>query len=129
MIMFFLILATVLVTIVTLGYHFRTKIRKKLYQMSMKMQLGSLRTAIHDADKNKEESQRKNIVVFNSSSKNFEPVQKRLLKFVAKSGKGNSNAKQTKYRKRYTPGKKRKNETITADRIKVIEKQSLYVTK
>lgn len=88
------------------------------------MQLGTLRTAIHDADKDKAETDRKNIVVFNSTANIYEPVQKRMLKFVAKNKTQKKVANGFKQPKAYV----KRNKSITLDRIKEVEKKSLYVT-
>lgn len=125
MTMFYLILATVIVSIATALYIARFKIRNYLHHLSIKMQLGTLRTAIHDADDDKAKSKRKNIVVFNTDSKSFEPVQKRLLKFVAK----NKVQKEVPDGYRRPAAYRKKKRPLDLNRVKEIEKESLYVTQ
>lgn len=103
----------------------RMRILKWLLGLRARLQIQSLRTAIYGADKDKEETQRKNMVVFNSVSGKFEPVTKQLLKNAERVGKRRSNAKQTEYRRKYTKSKKK----ILLQSVNEIEKKSLYVTK
>jgi hypothetical protein len=104
----------------------RNCVVKFLLRVRSKLHIRSLRQAINDADKDKSETQRKNMVVFNTASGEYEPLQKRLLKTAAKAGKNKSNAAMTKYRKKRTPkGKKR---ILDPQRINKIEEKSLYVT-
>jgi hypothetical protein len=101
-----------------------------LVRWRSKLQFGTLRQAIHDADDNKEATGRKNMVVFNSTSGQFEPVQKRMLKNATRAGKNKSNKAMTDGRKRMlAQNKGKKGRVISIDRVKHIEKKSLYVTK
>lgn len=88
------------------------KVISFLLKIKSKHQLETLRKAIHDADKDKEKTGRKNMVIYNSTTKKFEPVQKKILKQVSKIQK--------------QKGIKR---TMKSQRIKQIEKKSLYVTR
>lgn len=88
------------------------KVISFLLKIKSKHQLETLRKAIHDADKDKEKTGRKNMVIYNSTTKKFEPVQKKILKQVSKIQK--------------QKGGKR---TMSSQRIKQIEKKSLYVTR
>lgn len=107
------------------------RIRKYLNQLAVRLHIRSLRTAINEADKDKEKTDRKNIVVFNTSSGSFEPVQKRLLKNVAHAGKNTNNAALTKSRRRrggvVAIGKKKT--AVDTNKVKLVEKKSLYTTK
>lgn len=96
-----------------------------LLRMRGKLFVGSLRNAINEADKDKKQTGRKNIVVFNTESESFEPAQKRLLKFLASKGKNKNNAKKTDGRKKFAKPLKRK---LDHDQVSIIEKKSLYVT-
>lgn len=88
------------------------RVVKFLLKIKSKHQLETLRTAIHAADSDKEKTGRKNMVIYNSTTKKFEPVQKKILKQVSKIQK--------------QKGIKR---TMKSQRIKQIEKKSLYVTR
>jgi hypothetical protein len=105
----------------------RVKIIQFLLRKRAKLQMGTLRHAIHDADDNKKETGRKNMVVFNTHSGHFEPMQKKLLKQVAKAGKNKSNKAMTDGRKKMM--KKKPARVIDMERVKHIEEKSLYVTK
>jgi hypothetical protein len=102
---------------------------KKLLSLRAKLQIGSLREAIGLADKDKEKTGRKNIVVFNSHSGKYEPLQKKGLKRLAENGKNKSNKAMTDGRKRVLAKQKRKKRIIDQDKVKSIEEKSLYVTK
>lgn len=91
-----------------------------------KLQIQSLRSAIRDADMDKDETGRKNMVVFNTTGGNFEPIQKNLLKKIANRNKNKNNGKLTDGRKKFM--KKKKKSQIDTDKVKTIEKKSLYVT-
>jgi hypothetical protein len=120
------ILAFITIVLLVPLFKARLWIIKKLLQLRAKLQIGSLRDAIGDADKNKETTGRKNMVVFNTTSGKYEPIQKKQLKVIAKVSKNKSN-------KSMTPGrvkmmKASKPRVIDTNRIKNIEKKSLYVT-
>jgi hypothetical protein len=101
----------------------RNWIVKKLLAFRAKLQISSLRAAIGEADKDKEKTGRKNMVVFNTVSGKYEPIQKKLLKKAA-------NAKEQSAVKNGFRAKKAKKKTsITSERVKQIEEKSLYVTK
>lgn len=104
----------------------RVKIRRWLLGLKARLQLSTLREAIHEADKDKEETGRKNIVIFNSTEQRFEPIQKRTLKRLSQAGKNKSNKAMTAGRKRVLTVRKR---PMTSSRVKQIEKKSLYVTQ
>lgn len=105
----------------------RNWIIKRLLKLRAKLQIGSLRLAIDDADKDKENTGRKNMVVFNSHSGKFEPIQKKVLKAASKSGKNKSNKAMTEGRVRMMKPKKKR--YIDVNRVHQIEEKSLYVTK
>lgn len=88
------------------------KVVSWLLKIKSRHQLETLRNAIHAADSDKEKTGRKNMVIFNTTTKKFEPVQKKLLKQVNQVQK-----------------KKRLSRTLDPKRIHQIEKKSLYVTK
>lgn len=106
---------------------FRKWIILSLIRFRAKLRMTSLRFAIRDADKNKDETGRKNMVVFNTNSGHYEPIQKRLLKQAAKAGKNKSNKAMTAGRKKFM--QKSKPRVIDTDRAKQIEEKSLYVTR
>ena len=101
---------------------FRHKIVQWLFNLRAKLKLQSLRQAIADADKDKAETQRKNMVVFNTSTGTFEPVQKKLLKKIA------STKKQDAVPNGYRMKKAVKRSYITPGKVKEVEKKSLYIT-
>jgi hypothetical protein len=101
---------------------------KKLLALRAKLQIGSLREAIGGADKDKEKTGRKNMVVFNAHSGKYEPIQKKLLKAHANSTKNKSNKAMTEGRKKMMV-KKKPARVIDIDKVKSIEEKSLYVTK
>lgn len=117
----------IILTSILLLRLFRKKIVKWLYRLRAKLKMQSLGRAIKEADKDKEKTNRKNMVVLNLHSGYYEPVQKRLLKYVAKKNKNKNNAAMTKGRRKMAAKPKTKTE-IDTDRIKHIEKKSLYVT-
>jgi hypothetical protein len=106
----------------------KSLIVKRLLRMRARLQMGTLRHAIHDADDDKKKTGRKNMVVFNSTGGKFEPVQKKMLKKAANLTKNKSNKAMTKGRKKMLKGKKN-GRVINMDRVKQIEEKSLYVTK
>ena len=117
--------------IVILMRVFRVKIRRWLYKMQVRIKFSTVRTAIKEADADKAATDRKNIVVFNPVSQQYEPMQKRLMKFLSrhgingKGGRKTNNAAKTKYRLRNQQGGRRK---MKPGSVHVIEKESLYVT-
>lgn len=106
---------------------FKKPIRQWVYNLRAKLRIRSLRTAIGEADNNKQETGRKNIVVFNNSTGYFEPVAKKLLKAASKASKNKNNAARTKARRRRLS--KTKKREFTDERVKQIERKSLYVTE
>ena len=112
-------------TIILLIRVFRVQILRWLIRLRAKLKVKSLREAIEDADKDKKKTGRKNMVVFNAASGRYEPLQKRILKAGAKSGRNKNNAKMTDGRKRMMKKKKR---VVDPAIIKSIEEKSLYVT-
>lgn len=115
-----------IILIVALFLIFKKQIRKGLYRLKTKIQFQSLREAIHDADKDKGKTGRKNIVVYNTTQSAFEPIQKRQLKAVANYRKNKSNKAMTPGRKKMM---KQNTRMISMSRVKNIESKSLYVTK
>jgi hypothetical protein len=120
----YFIIGIVIMSIVLLIRIFRVRIVRWLLKVRAGLKIHSLRRAIRAADKDKAETQRKNIVVLNTSSGEFEPLTKRLLKVAEKKGKNNSNAKLTEFRKKNF---KRKRKYLNQS-VNEIEKKSLYVT-
>ena len=112
--------------IAILAFLFRNKLIEMLHVLRGRLHVESLREAINNADKDKEQTGRKNMVVFNTANSEFEPVQKRMLKFLAAKGKQKNNGKKTDGRKKFAkPVKKR---LLTGEKVKQVEKSSLYVT-
>ena len=109
---------------------FKKHIVKWLFSLRTKLMFGSLREAIHNADADKEKTGRKNIVVYNTTNKEFEPIQKKQLKTVSNGLKNKNNAALTKGRKRNLKlNGQGKTRFITPQRIKQTEEKSLYVTQ
>lgn len=117
-----LLIIPILLAFVLLLRVFRGRIRQWLIQLRAKLQIRSLRTAIADADKDKKETNRKNLVVFNTVSGKFEPLQKKMLKRMA------AIKEQPKVLNGYKQQKAVKKYNITGDKVKVVEKKSLYST-
>lgn len=86
----------------------RNQVRKLAYRMTSPLRTQSLRKAIADADADKQKTKRKNIVVFNSDTQQFETVQKKQLKQAVKS---------------------KAIKSLDWDRVKRIEKKALYATQ
>lgn len=107
----------------------RSWIIKRLLALRAKLQIGSLRVAINEADKDKAKTGRKNMVVFNAYSGKYEPLQKKALKVYANATKNKSNKAMTEGRKKAMAQQKRKKRIIDSDRVKTMEEKSLYVTK
>jgi hypothetical protein len=107
---------------------FKVWLIKKLLKLRARLQIKTLRSAIDDADENKKETGRKNMVVFNAHSGKYEPIQKRLLKNAANVTKNKSNKAMTPGRKKMMKQNKKKR-IVDSDRVKQIEKKSLYVTE
>jgi hypothetical protein len=100
-----------------------------LVRLKVKLQRQSLREAIHGADQDKAQTGRKNMVVYNTASGQYEPWQKQLLKAAARSGKNKSNKALTEGRKRELAKQRRKKRRILdTEKVHRIEKRSLYVT-
>jgi hypothetical protein len=102
---------------------FTSWLLKRMLALRAKLQIGSLKEAIGQADDNKEETGRKNMVVFNTTSGKYEPIQKKLLKKAA------SAKQQPPTRNGFRVPKAVKKTKITKERVKQIEEKSLYVTK
>jgi hypothetical protein len=106
-------------------------IRKAFIRMLLrfrdKLQIGTLRLAIHEADEDKEKTDRKNMVVFNTTSGRYEAIQKKVLKNATRVGKNKSNKAMTAGRKKMM--KKKADRIMRSERVKQIEKKSLYVTE
>lgn len=120
-----IIIVAIIITTLILARIFRKRILGWLIRLRSKLQIRSLREAIGEADKNKADTGRKNMVVFNTVSGKYEPLQKRLLKAAANSGKNKNNAAMTDGRKRM---KRKKVRIVEHSGVKNIEKKSLYVT-
>lgn len=122
----YLLIILLICGIITVLKLFKKPIRKWMMFLRAKLQIQSLRSAIRDADKDKEETGRKNMVVFNTHGGNFEPITKKLLKAVANKNKNKNNGKLTDGRKKFM--QKKKKSEIDTEKVKTIEKKSLYVT-
>ncbi len=90
---------------------FKTPIRAWAMRLSARLKIQSLRKAIAKADEIQRTTGRKCLVVFNKSSNEYEAIEKKILKRVANNTKGK-------------PGR-----VFTHDRIKLMQKKSLYVTR
>lgn len=124
----FLFSALILIALVHL---FRGPLVKYLTKLRGKLHIQSLRDAIGAADKDKAKTGRKNMVVLNSTSGQFESVQKRQLKILTGSRKNKSNASMTKHRKKrggMVLTQSRKEKILAGSDIKTIQQKSLYVT-
>lgn len=119
---------TVLFYLTKWVYQVRRSIVGALVRFKVKLQRQSLREAIHEADADKEKTGRKNMVVYNHASGQYEPWQKRLLKAAARSGKNKSNKALTEGRKRELAKQRRQKRLLDSEKVHRIEKRSLYVT-
>lgn len=99
------------------------RIRKYLSVLSVRLHIRSLRNAINGADKDKDDTGRKNIVVYNTAINAFEPVQKKMLKKLA------NKKVQDKVPAGYRQQKAKKKTYLTTHKVKQVEEKSLYVTK
>lgn len=117
-----IILALLTTGVIALLYFFRKGIRDGLLKLKTKMQIHSLRQAIEEADYDKAETGRKNMVVYETTNKVFITVQKKKLKQLAKK----KVQPPVKAGHRQKPAVKAS--AIDADKIKTVEKKSLYVT-
>lgn len=115
-------------TIILLVRVFRVRIVKYLLYLRGKMTVAGIREAIKSADADKAKTARKNMVVFNTVSGSFEPIQKRVLKAAARKNKNKNNGKMTEGRKRALAMQPKKNGYMTMDRVKKAEEKSIYIT-
>lgn len=106
-----------------LVYIFKKQVVCWLLKLKSKCMLHGLREAIHEADADKAKTNKKNVVIYNSTKNQFEPVHKAAMKRLANSTKNKSNRKQTAGAKK-AKGKR----ALSFDRVKHIEDKSLYVT-
>lgn len=120
--MIYIYLISSFALIITLVYVFRKQIVDYLMRLRAGLKIRSLRQAIAAADKDKEQTGRKNMVVYNTDSKDFEPVSKRLLKKSAKA------KVQEQVPDGFRKMKAKKRSSLTTKTVKQIEKKSLYVT-
>lgn len=123
------------VALVTFVFLFKKQITAYMYRLRGKLHVLSLKQAIIDADDDKKNTGRKNMVVMNVVSGSFEPLQKRLLKFLSQKNKGDGDTGRVKVRRKNgrvkVVGRKKPkqiNKTVTSERVHQIEKKSLYVT-
>lgn len=96
----------------------------QLLKLRARLQMATMRDAIKAADKIHKETGKKVLVIYNNATKAWEPIEKQLLKLAHKKlKKVNANAK----RKR---GKEDLDAAggMTLNRVKVIEKKSVYAT-
>lgn len=131
MIQGWMIIAMIILTTLLVLRVFRKPIRNWLLRLRAKMQIHSLRNAIAGADEDKAETGRKNMVVYNTVSGEFEPLQKRVLKRISNNAKRKNNSKMTDGRKWAQQNGKTKTgkRYFTHKRVKETEKKSLYVTE
>lgn len=122
----FLIIIAIIGSFLLLLRVFRKPIVRGLLILKAKLNIRSLRGAIQEADDNKERTDRKTMVVFNMSSGEWETVEKKVLKKASSMNRNTNNAKMTDGRRRFM---KKKNRAFDNDRVKAIEKKSLYVTR
>lgn len=115
-------------TIILLVRVFRVRIVKYLIYLRGKMTVAGIREAIKGADADKAKTARKNMVVFNTVSGSFEPVQKRVLKAAARKNKNKNNGKMTEGRKRALAMQPKQKGYMTMDRVKKAEEKSIYIT-
>lgn len=94
---------------------FRSFLIQRLLRFKAKLHVGSLRDAIKEADRLKKETKRKHLVIFNKATGQWETIQKQQLK-----------AAHQKH-KLYNRGKVDQ-DGLTLQRVKQIEKKSVYVT-
>lgn len=124
MIVLIIVFIVLLVTAILLRVY-RMKVLQWVMNLRSILRIRSLRVAIKDADKDKEDTKRKNMVLFNTHSGEYEPLQKKLLKHIERKSKNKNNAKQTPGRKKFAQRKKK----ILNSSVNEIQKKSLYVTE
>lgn len=116
-------------TIILLIRVFRKPIIKYLLHLRGKLTVAGIRHAIKEADADKAKTSRKNMVVLNTSSGAWEPVQKRQLKAVARVNRNKNNAKMTEGRKWFmSKSKQKRKSSITTEKVRQLETKSVYVT-
>lgn len=113
--------------IVKFIFFIRNLLAKYLFRLRSKLRMDSLREAIGKADGIKKDTGRKAIVVFDNRAGSYDAFTKRVLKAVTNKRKIKGQPAQTEYRKK-RPVKKSPGR-FTVDRVKMIEKKSMYVTK
>lgn len=113
----------ILTAIAALVIVFKQKIIALLVSFKNKLFIKSLRHAINDADADKDKTGRKNMIVWNTASQQFEPIQKKQLKKMA------TIKKQPSVQNGYRVPKAKKVTSLTTSVVKKTEKRSLYVTK
>ncbi len=97
----------------------------KLLRLRAKMQMGSLRDAIREADRLSLETGRKYLVVYNNATKEYEPIEKQLLKAAHKRRKLVT-ANDKRLRGKEEMGS---NRGMKLARVKQLEKRSVYGTR
>jgi len=120
-----LILISIVASVLMALRVFRKQIGKWLVKINASLKIRSLRQAISEADDNKDNTGRKTIVVYNATSGEYETIEKKILKKASYSNRNKNNAKLTPGRKKF---KKDKTRAFSDERVKTIEKKSLYVT-
>lgn len=93
----------------------RTALIAGLLKLRAKLQIASMRDAIKEADTLHEETGKKYLVVYNKATKEWEPIAKQQLKAAHKRHKA------------FVRGKV-KDDGITLERAKQIEKRSVYAS-
>jgi hypothetical protein len=137
MINILIISAIVITAAFTLLRIFRKPLRKWVNALYMKFKIATLRTAIGEADEDKKVTGRKNMVVYDTDTGAFAPVQKKVLKKAANATKSKNNAAMTDGRKKMAAKKQqekkqkslKRERTFTPATNRKTEEKSLYVTR
>ena len=118
-----LVLVGIIATIVLAAVLLKGKLVKWLHYLRGYMHIENIREAIKGADKDKAETDRKNMVLINRETESFEPYQKKYLKRIANAKKVDDTPKGFRKKK----AKKIKPDLKATDVAK-LEKKSIYVT-
>lgn len=95
----------------------------QLLKLRARLQMATMREAIQAADKIKQQTGKKVLVVYNNATKQWEPLEKQLLKLAHKKMK-----KVNANRRRKRGKEKIEGTGMTLERVKVIEKKSVYAS-
>jgi trehalose/maltose hydrolase-like predicted phosphorylase len=97
----YLLIISIIVGFITLLRVFRKPIVKWLVKIRASLKIRSLRHAIQEADDNKASTFRKTMVVYNTSSGEYETLEKKILKKASYLNRNKNNAKLTEGRKKF----------------------------